>query len=136
MLKKGKDKKRGKRDPRKSQKRDPRMGTVVRKNGKLFKDRVCPECGCKHWHGSSTCITCENALHKKRYGYHYLKRKETVWYSDREKRIVAHTERIERETAAIEAAGLNIDEYSCEEIEKVMAGKLPVDKARKVIENE
>ena len=131
-----KEKAKGKRDPRKRQKHDPRMGTVVRKNGKLFKDRVCPECGCEHWHGSSTCITCENSLHKKRYGYNYVKRKRTQWYSDRQKRLAAHTERITKETATIEAAGLNIDEYLFEDVEKIMAGMLTVDKARKVVENE
>ena len=109
------------------------MGTVVRKNGKIFKDRVCPVCEKEHWHGSKTCITCENTQHKKRYGSWYIKKKDSVGEKIRQDRLMAHAKRIEGETAAIEAAGLNIDEYVYEDIEKVLAGELSVDKSRKAV---
>lgn len=120
----------------KKQKCEGKRGIEVRKNGKLFKDRICTECGVDHWNGDNTCVACYNALHKKRYGYKYTKRKDTPWHSERQGRIAAHTERVAKETAAIEAAGLNIDEYSFEDVEKIMAGTLKASKARKVIENE
>ena len=115
-------------------KRDPRMGTEVRKNGKLFKDRVC-SCGKKHWHGDNTCITCQNALHKKRHGYNYKKRKEHPWYDEQQKVLTAHAESIAKETAAIEAAGLNTIEYPVTEIEKVLAGTITASQARKAVEH-
>ena len=114
-------------------KRDPRMGTVVRKNGKIFKDRVCPECGREHWNGSKICIACENALHKKRYGSWYIKKADSVGEKERLKRLAEHTRRIRSEIKEIEAAGLNIDDYVYEDIEKVLAGKLDAEKARKVV---
>lgn len=117
----------------KAKKRDPRMGTVVRKNGKIFKDRVCPECGCQHWHGSKTCITCQNALQKKRHGSWYTKKKDSVGETIRQKRLAEHTRRIQAKIAGIEAVGLTIDEHVYEDVEKVMAGTLSADKARKVI---
>ena len=117
----------------KAKKRDPRTGTIVRKNGKIFRDRVCPECNSRHWHASKICITCENMLHKKRYGSWYIKKEVSVGETIRQKRLAEHTRRIHAEVAGIEASGLTIDEHVYEDVEKVMAGTLSANKARKVI---
>ncbi len=88
-------------------KNDKRRGTVLRKNGKVYRDRVCTVCGKDHWHGENMCITCRNEQQKKRRGNTYVKRKATQWEKDRQKRLAAHAERIEREIIAIEAAGFH-----------------------------
>ncbi len=93
MLKKGKS--------------DKRRGTIVRKNGHVYRDRVCTVCSKDHWHGENMCITCRNEQQKKRRGVIYKKRKEHPWYSKRQKRLAAHAERIEREIKAIISAGLD-----------------------------
>lgn len=94
-----------------------KRGTVVRRNGHVYRDRVCTVCGKGHWHGENMCIKCRNTQQRKRRGYTYVKRKETDWYSEREKRIAAHAERIGREMKPIEAAGLSPTDSTIEEIE-------------------
>jgi hypothetical protein len=118
---------------RSAEKCDPRMGTIVRKNGKTFKDRVCG-CGKDHWHGSNTCIACQNAIQKKRHGSWYIKKADSVGETIRQKRLVEHTRRIQAEVAGIEAAGLTIDEHVYEDVEKFMAGTLSADITRKEIQ--
>ncbi len=86
---------------------EKRRGTVLRKNGHVYRDRVCTVCSKDHWHGENMCIKCRNAQQKKRRGNTYVKRKENQWYSQRQKRLAAHAERIEREMAAIRQAGLD-----------------------------
>ena len=113
--------------------RDSRFGTVVRKNGKIFKDRVCPVCEAKHWHGSKTCITCENSQHKKRYGSWYTKKQKSPGEKIRQKKLKEHTRRIRARVKEIEAAGFSIDEHVYEDVEEVLAGQLDADKARKAV---
>ncbi len=74
-----------------------KRGIVVRKNGKVFRNRVCVVCGIDHWHGDNMCVACRNTEHRKRYGYHYLKRKETPFENDRQRRLAEHTKRVRRE---------------------------------------
>ena len=95
---------------------DKRRGTVLRKNGRVYRDRVCTVCDKDHWHGENMCITCRNEQQKKRRGVIYKKRKEHPWYSQRQKRLAAHAERIEREIKAIEAAGLSPTDSTIQEI--------------------
>ena len=77
-----------------------KRGIVVGKNGKIFKDRVCVVCGIDYWHGDNTCVSCRNAEHRKRYGYHYTKRKEAPFETERQRRLAEHTERIRRGMAS------------------------------------
>ncbi len=97
-------------------KNDKRRGTVLRKNGRVYRDRVCTVCSKDHWHGENMCIKCRNDQQRKRRGVIYKKRKEHPWYSKRQKRLAAHAERIEREIKAIEAAGLSPTDSTIQEI--------------------
>ncbi len=88
--------------------RKGKRGTVLRKNGRVYRDRVCTVCSKDHWHGERMCIKCRNdQQRKRRRGNTYIKRKEHPWYSKRQKRLAAHAERIEREIKAIRQAGLD-----------------------------
>ena len=97
-------------------KNDKRRGTVLRKNGRVYRDRVCTVCSKGHWHGENMCIKCRNDQQRKRRGVIYKKRKEHPWYSQRQKRLAAHAERIEREMKAIRQAGLSPTDSTIQEI--------------------
>ena len=78
---------------------------IVRKNGKVFRDRLCPVCGVSHFHGDNMCITCRNARQAPR--RKYIPIRETMYPTDRARRLEAHRVRIEAEMEAIRRAGLD-----------------------------
>lgn len=78
----------------------------IRKNGRIYKPRVCPECGKKHFHGENMCIKCRNTQQAKRRNKPYIKIRDTAYHDEKEIRISAHKKRIAGEMKAIRKAGL------------------------------
>ena len=81
----------------------------IRKNGKLYKDRICPECGRKHFHGENMCIGCRNARQKKNSKKKYQKIRSSPWQRQKEKRLARHAERIRLDIRQITEAGLTAE---------------------------
>ncbi len=95
-----------------------RPSKVVRKNGKVFRDRVCVECGIDHWHGDNMCVACRNAMYKKAGNYKYIPVCQTEWYAERQRRIAEHTKRITTDIETIEADGMDHRSATIQEIEE------------------
>ncbi len=94
-----------------------KTGLVVKKNGKTYKDRICPECGKGHWHRENMCISCRNIEQVRRHGKQYIKLKDSAGEIRRKVLLAEHRKRIFREVEAIEAAGLSPSNSTIEEIE-------------------
>ena len=92
------------------------MSKVIRKNGKYFRDRVCPECGKEHFHGENMCIACRNAQQKKRKSK--LPAVECPKKKQRNMRVARVAARIAFEIRLIEKAGLNYRNATIEQINK------------------
>ena len=92
------------------------MNRMIRRNGKNFTDRVCPECGAEHFHGENMCIACRNAQQKKR--KEKLPAAECQKEKLREMRVAQEAARIEFEIGLIEKAGLNYIKATIEELHK------------------
>lgn len=88
---------------------------VIRKNGKVYMDRICPDCEKKHHHGEQMCIKCRNDQ-QAQIRKPYIKRAETDWEIKRQRRLAEHTRRIEAEMKAIRAAGLSPENDSVQKI--------------------
>ena len=83
-----------------------KTGKVLRRNGRIYRNRICIECGKKHFHAEKMCIKCRNTQQEKRRNKPYIKRKDTVYFSEKEQRILAHEKRIAAEMTAIRKAGM------------------------------
>lgn len=94
-----------------------KSGLVVRKYGKVYRDRVCSECGKEHWHRENMCISCRNTEQRMRHGYWYIKLQDSAGEIRRQVYLAEHIKRINREMEAIEAAGLSPTDSTIEDIE-------------------
>lgn len=94
-----------------------KLGPVIRKNGKTYKDRICYVCGKEHYHRENMCISCRNAEQVDRHGKQYAKKKDRSDEIYRKVCLAEHTKRIAREIEDIEAAGLSPANSTIEEIE-------------------
>lgn len=83
-----------------------KTGKAIRRNGRIYRNRICIECKKKHYHGENMCITCRNTQQEKRRNKPYIKRKDTVYFSEKEQRICAHEKRIAAEMTAIRNSGM------------------------------
>ena len=79
---------------------------VLRRNGRIYRNRICIECEKKHFHAEKMCIKCRNTQQAKRRNKPYIKRKDTVYFSEKEQRICAHEKRIAAEMTAIRNSGM------------------------------
>ena len=94
-----------------------KLGPLIRRNGKTYKDRICYVCGKKHYHRENMCISCRNIEQVGRHGKQYIKRKDSAGEIRRQVKLAEHRKRINREMEAIEAAGLSPANSTIEEIE-------------------
>ena len=92
------------------------MNKVIRKNGKYLRDRVCPECGSKHFHGENMCVACRNAQQKKRKSK--LPVVECPKMKIRNMRVAKEAARIAFEIGLLGKAGLNYRNATIEQINK------------------
>jgi hypothetical protein len=90
------------------------MIKVIRKNGKYLRDRVCPECGKKHFHGENMCVTCRNTQQKKRKSK--LPAVECPKMKIRNMRVAKEAARIAFEVRVLQKAGLNYRNATIEQI--------------------
>ena len=88
----------------------------VHKNGRLYRDRVCPECGKKHFHSENMCIKCRNTQQANRRNKSYIKISDTQYADQQKQRLAVHEKRIAAEMIAIEKAGLSPKTSSVYEI--------------------
>jgi len=94
-----------------------KLGPLIRKNGKTYKDRICYVCGKEHYHRENMCISCRNAEQVERHGKQYIKRKDSAGEIRRKVLLAEHRKRINREMEAIEAVGLSPSNSTIKEIE-------------------
>jgi len=90
------------------------MIKVIRKNGKCFRNRVCPECGRKHFHGENMCVACRNAQQKKRRSS--LPAAESQSKRLREMRVAYTAARISYEIGILEKAGFDYRKITIDQI--------------------
>ncbi|MBE0534537.1 MAG: hypothetical protein IH624_02630 [Phycisphaerae bacterium] len=88
---------------------------VIRKNGKVFRDRVCPLCSRRHFHGENMCVRCRNNQQEPR-KKRYVRIRGMRWRTEREERIAAHRRRVQAQMRAIRGAGLDPFKSTFEEI--------------------
>ena len=91
-----------------------KMIKVIRKNGKCFRRRVCPECGKKHFHGENMCVACRNAQQKKRKSI--LPAGKSQSKRLREMRVAHTAARISYEIGVLEKAGFDYRKITIEQI--------------------
>jgi hypothetical protein len=94
-----------------------KLGPLIRKNGKTYKDRICYVCGKEHYHRENMCISCRNIEQVGRHGKQYIKRKDSAGEIRRQVLLAEYRKRINREMEAIEAAGFSPSNSTIEEIE-------------------
>jgi hypothetical protein len=91
-----------------------KMTKVIRKNGKCISDRVCPECGRKHFHSENMCVACRNAQQKKRKAR--LTAAKCRSKEVRNMRVAITAARIAFEIRTLENAGFDYRKITIEQI--------------------